>query len=81
MNRVVLGWKMLDENLSELDMRLFEFIKMGDYESNKWSTPNAASKLGVSEKEVYQALSNLSTHYKDHVYIYYKDGGLRIASE
>ena len=72
---------MYDEKLSELDIRLYEFIRAGDYEANKWSTPTAASKLGVAEKDIYQALSNLSTHYKDHVYIYYKDGGLRIASE
>ena len=72
---------MAEVDLTELDKRLYEFLKAGDYEDQKWATPAAAEKLGVSEKDIYQALSNLSTHYKDHVYIYYKDGGLRIATE
>ncbi|MCD6461905.1 MAG: hypothetical protein J7L61_04090 [Thermoplasmata archaeon] len=69
------------EDLTDLDKRLYEFIKMGDYETNKWSTPEAASKLGVPEDEIYKSLSNLSKHIKDKIYIYYKDGGLRIAAE
>jgi len=72
---------MAAEDLTELDKRLYEYIKLGDYETNKWSSPQAAEKLGVAEKEIYKSLSNLSTHYKDHVYIYYKDGGIRIAWE
>ena len=72
---------MPEEELTELDMRVFEYLKTGDFESEKWSTPKAAEKLGLTEKDIYQALSNLTTHYKDHIYIYYKDGGLRIATE
>ena len=69
------------EDLTEFDRKLFEYLKAGDYEANKWSTPTAAEDLGVTEDEVYQSLSNLAKHLKDHVWIYYKDGGLRIATE
>ena len=69
------------ENLTELDRRLYEYIKLNDFETIKWSTPNAAKSLGVEENEVYQSLANLTKHLKDKVWVYYKDGGLRIASE
>jgi hypothetical protein len=72
---------MPQENLSELDMRLYQYIKLNDFETNKWSTPEAAKSLGVEEREIYDSLANLSKHMKDKVWIYYKDGGLRIASE
>ena len=69
------------ENLTEFDRRLYEYIKLNDFETNKWSTPDAAQTLGVEESEIYQSLSNLTKHLKDKIWIYYKDGGLRIASE
>jgi predicted transcriptional regulator len=72
---------MPQENLSELDKRLYQYIKLNDFETNKWSTPEAAKSLGVEESEIYDSLANLSKHLKDKVWIYYKDGGLRIASE
>jgi predicted transcriptional regulator len=72
---------MPQEDLSELDMRLYQYIKLNDFETNKWSTPEAAKSLGVDESEVYDSLASLSKHMKDKVWIYYKDGGLRIASE
>ena len=72
---------MPQENLSELDKRVYQYIKLNDFETNKWSTPEAAKSLGVEESEIYDSLANLSKHMKDKVWIYYKDGGLRIASE
>lgn len=69
------------EDLSEMDKKLYEYLKLGDYEANKWSTPKAAKDLGVTEDEVYQSLANLAKHLKDNVWIYYKDGALRVATE
>ena len=69
------------ENLTELDRRLYEYIKLNDFEKFKWSTPDAARSLGIEEGEVYQSLANLTKHLKDKVWVYYKDGGLRIAAE
>jgi predicted transcriptional regulator len=72
---------MAEENLSELDIRLYEYIKLNDFENNKWSTPDAAKSLGVEESAIYESLANLTKHLKDKIWIYYKDGGLRIAAE
>jgi len=69
------------EDLTEDDKRVFEYVRSGDYETNKWSTPDAAKKLGMEEDAVYEALANLTKHIKDNIYIYYKDGALRIAAE
>lgn len=69
------------ENLTELDKRLYEYIKLNDFEKNKWSTPDAARSLGVEESEIYESLANLTKHIKDKIWIYYKDGGLRIVAE
>ncbi|UCE37771.1 MAG: hypothetical protein JSW00_00550 [Thermoplasmata archaeon] len=62
-------------------MRVYQYIKLNDFETNKWSTSEAAKSLGVDESEIYESLANLSKHMKDKVWIYYKDGGLRIAAE
>jgi len=72
---------MAQESLTELDRRVYEYIKLNDFETNKWSTYDAAKSLGVDESEIYESLANLSKHMKDKIWIYYKNGGLRIAVE
>ena len=69
------------EDLTELEKRLFEYVKLNDFETNPWSTPNAARVLGVTEKEIYEALSNLTKHMKDNFQISYRDNALRVAAE
>ncbi len=69
------------DDLSEFEKRLYEYVKSKDFETVKWSTPEAAMLLGVDEKTIYEALSNLQKHMKGRVYIYYRDGGLRVAAE
>jgi hypothetical protein len=68
-------------DLTDKDRKLYEYIKAGDFETRKWSTPSAAKSLGMSEDDVYEAMSNLSKHIKDNIWIYYKDGGLRVVAE
>ena len=69
------------EDLTELDRRVYEYIKRYDFETYKWNTPAAARELGATEQEVYQALCNLAKHVKDNIWIHYKDGGIRISAE
>jgi len=69
------------DDLTELDKRLYEYIKANDFQTKKWSTPDAARKLGVKEDDVYESLSNLTKHIKDNIWIYYEDGGLRVVAE
>ena len=69
------------ENLSELDIKVYEYIKANDFQSQKWSTRDAARVLHASEDDIYKALSNLSKEIRDNIWIYYEDGGLRIVAE
>ncbi len=69
-----------EEELTDADRKLFEYIRSGDYETKPWSTPDAAGATGLSEKQVYESLSNLSKNMKGRIYIHYKDGALRIQS-
>ena len=69
------------EDLTELDKRLYEYIKNNDFITNKWSSPDAAKALDVNEEEIYQSLSHLATFIKDKIQIDYRDGGLRISVE
>jgi len=69
------------DELSDLELRIFEYIKEHDFEHKKWRSAQAASDLGVSEEEVYQALSNMSKVIRDNIWIHYKDGGIRISVE
>lgn len=68
-------------DLSDNDRKLYEYIKGGDFETKKWSTPTASRTLGMTEDDVYEAMANLSKHIKDNIWIYYKDGGLRVVAE
>jgi hypothetical protein len=70
-----------EEELTEADKKLFDFLRAGDFESKPWSTPDAAKALGLGEKQIYESLSNLSKVMKGRIYIYYKDGALRIQAE
>jgi len=70
-----------EEPLSEKEQRLWEYIKAYDFVGHTWSTPNAAAKLNWAEDEVYQVLSDLIKKMKGKLFIYYKGGGLRIATE
>ena len=41
----------------------------------------AAEKLGLSVARVYQALHNIQRHRRRELFVYFKDGGLRIQTE
>jgi hypothetical protein len=69
------------EDLTENDKKVYEYIKSHDFVTTKWSTPRAASELGLTEDEIYEALANLTKHIKDNIWIYYEDGGMRIVAE
>lgn len=72
---------MAEEELTDADRKLFEYIRSGDFQARPWSTPEAAKATGLEEKQVYESLSNLSKHMKGRIYIYYKEGALRIQAE
>ena len=79
--RLLLLISMAYEDLTDTDKKLYEYIKQGDYTTKPWSTPAAAKTLGVSEDAIYQSLSNLATHIKDNIHIFYEDGAIRVCAE
>jgi len=69
------------EPLTEPESKLWEYIKSYDFEGHPWSTPNASVAIGIPEDVVYTCLSELSRKLKGKMYIYYKEGAIRIATE
>lgn len=69
------------DDLTELDLKVYEYIKAGDFEAQPWSTPGAATALKLEPDQVYEALHNLAKHIRDSVWIHYKDGGLRVSAQ
>ena len=72
---------MSEADLNETEKKVFEYVKAGDYETNMWSTADAAKNMGITEDEAYHALAELSKKMKGKFWIYYKNGGLRMLAE
>lgn len=69
------------EPLTEEERRVWEYIRKYDFEANPWSTPEAAKALKMEEDDIYKALAEINKKVGDDVYLYYKDGAIRIATE
>jgi zona occludens toxin (predicted ATPase) len=69
------------DELNELERKLYEYIKAGDFENRKWNSKEAARHFDVELDKVYGSLSNLSKKIRDNIYIHYRDSGLRISAE
>jgi len=70
-----------EETLDEVDERVFDYIKRYDFEEYPWDTAAAAAELGLTVARVYQALHKLQRHKRRELFVYFKDGGLRIQTE
>ena len=70
-----------DEPLTENERRVWEYIQKYDFEDNPWSTPEAAKALKMSEDDIYTALAEVNKKVGDDMYIYYKDGAIRLATD
>ncbi len=70
-----------EKALTEDERRIWEFIKKYDFEGTPWSTQAAAKVLELEESVVYEGLAALTKKLKGEIYVYYKDGALRIATE
>ncbi|HJL97803.1 MAG TPA: hypothetical protein QF401_06585 [Candidatus Poseidoniaceae archaeon] len=69
------------EELTELEARIFEWIRQSDFETVAWSTPKAAKSFKVKEDEVYEAVAALTRKVPDRIQVFYKQGSLHIAAE
>ena len=69
------------EDLTDLESRLFEWIRQSDFETVPWSTPKAAKAFKVKQDDIYDALAALTRKVPKRIHISYKDGSLRVAAE
>jgi len=69
------------EDLSDLEARLFEWIRQSDFESVPWSTAKATKAFKVKQDDIYEALAALTRKVPKRIQISYEDGSLRVAAE
>tara|TARA_B100001750_G_scaffold36682_1_gene26239 strand:+ start:1203 stop:1436 length:234 start_codon:yes stop_codon:yes gene_type:complete len=69
------------EDLTEFELRLLKWISASDFVEVAWSTKRAADAFKVEEKEVYEALSSLTSKVRDNIHIYYDEGAIRITAD
>ncbi len=73
--------KVMAEEITEFEMRLFEWIRQSDFEEVPWSTKKAAKSFKVKEDEIYESLAALTRKLPNRIQISYADGNLHIAAE
>ena len=67
--------------LTDFVGKLLKWIAASDFIEVPWSTKRAAEAFKVTEVEVYEALSSLTSKVPDLIQISYDDGAIRIAAE
>ena len=67
--------------LTEFELRLFEWIRQSDFETVAWSTKTAAKSFKCNEDDVYEGVASLTKKIPSRIQIYYKEGNIHIAAE
>jgi hypothetical protein len=68
-------------DLTEFEIRLFEWIRQSDFESVAWSTKKAARSFKCKEDEIYEGVASLTKKLPNRIQVYYENGNLHIAAE
>jgi hypothetical protein len=69
------------KDLNDLEMKVYQYVRDHDFGNYPWVTKNAAKDLGISEEDLYLALSELTKKIRDNFWIYYDNGTLRIVAD
>ena len=67
--------------LTEFELRLFEWIRQSDFETVAWSSKKAAKSFKCKEDEIYEGVAALTRKVPTRIQVYYEDGNLHIAAE
>ena len=67
--------------LTEFELRLFEWIRQSDFETVGWSTKKAAKALKCDEDEICEGVAALTRKVPTRIQVYYEEGKLHIAAE
>ncbi len=68
------------DDLTDVDIKVHEYLKTNDFVDNPWSTAEAAKALRMKQDDVYESLCNLATHIRNHIHIHYREGTIRIGA-
>ena len=69
------------EDLTETDIKVYEYIKEHDFENYPWNTEQASEYLDIPVDDVYESLHNLAKHIRDNIWIHYSEGHIRISAD
>ena len=69
------------DDLTELEARLFEWIRQSDFDTMPWSTASAAKAFKVKKDEIYEAVAALTRKVPERIQVFYKEGSVHIAAE
>lgn len=69
------------KDLTDVERRVYEYVRDHDFANYPWSTRHAARDLKTNEEEVYTALSELTKKIRDNIWIYYDKGELHIVAD
>ena len=67
--------------LTEFELRLFEWIRQSDFETVGWSTKKAAKAFKGDEDDIYEGVAALTRKVPTRIQVYYEEGKLHIAAE
>ena len=68
-------------DLSEFELRLFEWIRQSDFETVPWSTKTAAKSFKCKEDDIYEGVASLTKKIPNRIQVYYTGGKIHIAAE
>jgi hypothetical protein len=69
------------KDLTDVEMKVYQYVRDNDFGNYPWVTRDAARALGMSEEDLYHALSELTKKIRDNFWIYYEDGTLRVVAD
>ncbi|MGA1872316.1 MAG: hypothetical protein ACMUHY_01465 [Thermoplasmatota archaeon] len=69
------------KDLTDLEMRVYQYIRDNDFGNHPWITRDAARELRISEEDLYHALSELTKKIRENIWIYYEEGSLRVVAD
>ena len=68
-------------DLTEFELRLFEWIRQSDFETVAWSSKAAAKSFKCKEDQIYEGVASLTKKLPSRIQIYYEDGNVHIAAD
>ena len=69
------------KDLTDEEIRVYEFVRDSDFGSHPWVTKDIAKVLGMKEEDLYHHLSELTKKIRENFWIYYENVSLRVVAD